>query len=87
MRDELERMIDNIPVAVQEADDYTDPDTGLPCCGKCRTPKQCRVTLFEKERLLPCLCQCEQERLKEQETARQEQERLNRVHRLKANAL
>ena len=41
----------------------------------------------EKERLLPCLCQCEQERQRAREAARQEQERLNRIHRLKANAL
>lgn len=88
MRDELERMIDNIAATTaQEPEDYTDEATGLLVCGKCLTPKQCRVTLFERERLLPCLCQCEQERLKAQEAARQEQERLNRIHRLKANAL
>lgn len=87
MRDELEKVIDKIPAAIQEPEDYTDEATGLLVCGKCRTPKQCRVTLFDRERLLPCLCQCEQERLKAQEAARQEQERLNRIHRLKANAL
>lgn len=88
MRDTLERMIDNITAtATQEPEDYTAPATGLLVCGKCHTPKQCRVTLFEKERLLPCLCQCEQERQRAREAARQEQERLNRIHRLKANAL
>lgn len=87
MRDALEKVIDNIPAAIQEPDDYTDEATGLLVCGKCHTPKQCRVTLFEKERLLPCLCQCEQERQRAREAARQEQERLNRIHRLKANAL
>ena len=87
MRDALEKVIDNIPAAIQEPDDYTDEATGLLVCGKCHTPKQCRVTLFEKERLLPCLCQCEQERQRAQEAARQEQERLARIHRLKANAL
>ena len=76
MRDALEKVIDNIPAAIQEPDDYTDEATGLLVCGKCHTPKQCRVTLFEKERLLPCLCQCEQERQRAQEAARQEQERL-----------
>lgn len=87
MRDALDKVIDNIPAVEQEPDDYTDPVTGLLHCGKCHTPKQCRVTLFEKERLLPCLCQCEQERQRTQEAAWQEQERLNRIHRLKANAL
>ena len=88
MRDALEKVIDSIAdTAAQEPDDYTDPDTGLLCCGKCRTPKQRRVTLFEKERLLPCLCQCEQERQRAREAARREQERLAKIHRLKANAL
>lgn len=88
MRDELEKVIDRIAANVgQEPDDFTDTVTGLLHCGKCQTPKQCRVTIFEQERLLPCLCQCEQERREAEDAARREQERLNRIHRLKANAL
>lgn len=88
MRDELEKAIDNIAAnATQEPDDFTDPATGLLFCGKCRTPKQCRVTVFERERLLPCLCQCQRECREAEEAARQEQERMNRIRRLKANAL
>lgn len=88
MRDELEKVIDRIAAnAGQEPDDFTDPVTGLLHCGKCRTPKQCRVTIFEKKRLVPCLCQCETERREAEAAARREQERLNRIHRLKANAL
>lgn len=87
MRDELERMIDRIATAEPEPGDFTDPVTGLLHCGKCRTPKQCRVTIFEKERIVPCLCQCETERREAEDAARKEQERLNRIHRLKANAL
>lgn len=88
MKNELEKMIDNIAAsAAQEPEDFTDPATGLLMCGKCRTPKQCRVKLFEREKLLPCLCQCEQERRKAEDAARKEQERLNKIRRLKANAL
>lgn len=88
MKNELEKVIDNIAANVtQEPEDFTDPATGLLMCGKCRTPKQCRVKLFEKEKLLPCLCQCEQERRKAEDAARKEQERLNKIRRLKANAL
>lgn len=88
MKNELEKMIDNIAAsATQEPEDFTDPATGLLMCGKCHTPKQCRVKLFEKEKLLPCLCQCEQERRKAEDDARKEQERLNKIRRLKANAL
>ena len=36
---------------------------------------------------MPCLCQCEKERREAAEAARREQERLDRIRRLKANAL
>ena len=56
--------------------DYTGED-GLLYCGKCRIPKQFRMETPPLEgRLLPCPCQCEQERL-DREAAEQE----NRRHR------
>ena len=56
--------------------DYTGED-GLLYCGKCRTPKQFRMETPPLEgRLLPCPCQCVQERL-DREAAEQE----NRRHR------
>lgn len=88
MRDELEKMMDAIATsAARGPEDYTDPETGLLICGKCRTPKQCRVRIFEKERLVPCLCRCETERREAEDAARRELEWLNRIRRLKANAL
>lgn len=54
MKDELEQIFDNIAAAVvPEPQDYTDSETGLLFCGKCHTHKQCRVTLFGKEKLMP----------------------------------
>ena len=88
MRDELEKMIDNMTAnATTAPEDFTDEETGLLVCGKCHTLKQCRVKLFEKERLVPCLCQCEKERREAEDAARKEQERLIKIRRLKANAL
>lgn len=88
MRDELEKIIDNIAAtAAREPEDFIDEATGLLICGNCRTPKQCRVTIFGKERLVPCLCQCERERREAEDAARKEQEQLNKISRLKANAL
>ena len=88
MRDELEKMIDRITATAEpEPEDFTDEETGLLVCGKCHTLKQCRVKLFEKERLVPCLCQCEKERREAEDAARKEQERLVKIRRLKANAL
>lgn len=88
MKNEFEKVFDNIAAsAVQEQDDYTDPETGLLHCGKCHTHKQCRVTLFSKEKLMPCTCQCRREQLEKEEQARKEQQRLDRIRRLKANGL
>ena len=46
--------------AIQEGD-YIGDD-GLLYCGNCNTPKQCRVELFGKERIVYCLCQCKAEK-------------------------
>lgn len=49
--------------AAKNAEDYINPADGLVYCGKCHTPKQCRVTAFGKEMTPYCTCQCEKERI------------------------
>ena len=84
MKDELEKVVQQLSAAaVPKPEDYTDPENDLLVCGKCRTRKQYRVELFGKEQLVPSLCQFDQERI----AAEQEQARLNKIRRLKANAL
>lgn len=74
MKDELEKAFDRIAVsAVPEQEDYTDSETGLLHCGTCHTPKQCRVEIFGKEKLMPCTCRCRHEQLAAEEQARQDQ--------------
>lgn len=88
MKNELEQIFDNIAAAsVPAQEDYTDKETGLLHCGNCNTPKKCRVTLFGKEKLMPCTCRCRQEQLAAEEQAQKEQQRLDRIRRLKANGL
>lgn len=43
--------------------DYVNYADGLLYCGKCRSPKQCRVTAFGRQTVQYCTCKCEQERL------------------------
>ena len=45
MRDELEKMIDRIAATEPEQGDYTDPATGLLCCGQCHTLKHTHATI------------------------------------------
>ena len=71
---DFDNIVKRMTVTRLEPGDYTGED-GLLYCGKCRTPKQFRMDkpLLEG-RLLPCPCQCEQERI-DRETAEQEARR------------
>lgn len=56
-------------IKVEQGDFYGED--GLLVCGKCHTPKQCRVELFGKVKTPMCLCKCGAERAeKEQEQIR-----------------
>jgi len=52
---------------------------GLLHCGKCKTPKQCRVKFMGAERTPMCLCKCEAERRKQEEEARKRVEFLQKI--------
>lgn len=54
-----------------EQGDYFGED-GLLYCHKCGTPKQCRINIFDSERVVSCLCKCAAE---EREAAQRERER------------
>lgn len=56
-------------------EDYTNPEDGLLYCGKCHTPKQCRVTMRGKEFTPYCTCKCEQERLAAEKKAFEQSQR------------
>ena len=59
---------------------------GILYCGKCNTPKQCKITLFGKTRLVPCLCQCEKEKLREEENQKRETEFKNKSEEIRRQA-
>ena len=59
------RAIENIK---KEDGDYIKD--GLLHCGKCNTPKQCRVVMFGHERTPPCLCKCRIEQRDREESER-----------------
>ena len=65
------------------ADDYIED--GLLHCGKCRTPKQCVVTLFGEIRTPYCLCVCETERREREEEESKRQAFIARVAKLRRN--
>lgn len=69
--------------ANKSVEDYINPEDGLLYCGKCHTPKQCRVTFFGRERTPYCLCKCGQERLENEKVENERQERFAEGQRLK----
>lgn len=54
----------------QTADAASEPENGdymkdgLLYCGKCDTPKQCKVILAGSERIVGCMCKCKEEKYK-----------------------
>ncbi|MDE6763696.1 MAG: ATP-binding protein [Oscillospiraceae bacterium] len=63
--------------------DYINDEDGLLWCGKCHTPKQCRITMLGRIYTPYCLCKCGQERLAEEKAEREQQERFAEGQRLK----
>lgn len=53
----------------RSGEDYVNSSDGLLYCGKCHTPKQCRITAFGKDYAPYCTCKCEQERLEKEREA------------------
>lgn len=63
-------------IRAEQGDYY---ENGLLHCGKCHTPKQCRVEFFGKMRTPYCLCKCEVEKRDREEAERKRVEFERRV--------
>lgn len=83
---DIQQTINNIEKAAADSIRAEQGDyivDGLLHCGKCQTPKQCRVNILGKERTPMCLCKCEAEKLKREEDERKRREFEERVQRLR----
>ena len=56
---------------------------GLLYCGKCKTPKQTRIEIFDRVRTPYCLCKCEAEKREREEEERKRREFEKRVKELR----
>lgn len=70
-----------------EAADYIDAQSGLLYCGSCHAPKECRIRVFGRERIVRCACTCQMAQWNAEEAERIQRERLMHIQRLKATAL
>ena len=87
LKDYLEELISDIQKDEEMGpDDYTGPD-GLLYCGKCRTKKQHRITIFGKERIVPVLCDCQAEERKRELEELDRREKINAIRRAKNSCI
>ena len=61
----------------EEAGDYIQD--GLLYCGKCHTPKQCRIDILGTIRTPRCLCKCAVEKREKEEQERKQREQAARI--------
>ena len=83
---ELENIINGIAQRTAANTPAQDGDytvDGLLYCGKCKTPKQCRVNIFGNEKTVYCLCKCRVEKREAEEAERARREKILQIQRLR----
>ena len=60
---------------------------GLLHCGKCKTPKQCRVTVCGEEHTVSCMCQCREQAAAAEQAAEEALQKALRVAALRMSGL
>lgn len=70
----------------RNGEDYINPDDGLLWCGKCHTPKQCRVTAFGRDYTPYCACKCDRERFETERKAFIQGQRETDLKKLRASS-
>lgn len=85
----FEKVIENV-MKTQENNTVVNPEDyikdGLIHCGKCNTPKQCRVSFLGIEKTPFCLCKCEQARRDKEEAEKRQIEKEQVIARNKSIA-
>ena len=57
-------------------------EDGLLYCRSCHTPVQCRVKLWGRDKIVPCLCRCQQEAMAEKKRQDELVERQRKIRQL-----
>ena len=63
--------------------DYVGEDN-LYYCGKCRTKKQTVIHLFDKTRIVPCVCKCRADAMRAEEEARKQRDLFDKIMRMRS---
>ena len=66
--------------------DYMGQD-GLLYCGKCHTPKQCRIEFDGKPRVVFCMCACKKQRQEQEQRDMEQRERQGKIDQLRVQGI
>lgn len=83
IKDAMEAIIENTKITNNIVEGDFVGEDGLYYCGNCRTRKQTVVTLFDKERVVPCICQCRAAQIKAEKEAREQREFFEKIMRMR----
>lgn len=86
MNNAFENIIEQLEKKSEEASKPENGDfvqDGLLYCGKCFTPKQCRIVLFGVERTPYCLCKCAAEARDKEQAEYKRREKLQEIQKLR----
>lgn len=78
-----ENVVDDIVKNASIQDNDYIGENGLIYCGNCHTPKQTRVDLLGKERVVPIMCKCREAEHKEEEEKRKERDLKRKIARMR----
>lgn len=83
---DLLNIIDDIAAKAAEVNEVQEGDyivDDLLHCGKCGTPKQCRVNVFGQDRIVYCLCKCAAEKREAERIEQLRREKIMHVKKLR----
>lgn len=84
----LNAALDSLFTPKEPGEQEYQGEDGLLYCRNCHTPVQCRVKLWGRDKIVPCLCRCQQEAMAEKKrqdelVERQASPSLSQAQRLK----
>lgn len=83
----LNAVLDSLFTAKEPGKQEYQGEDGLLYCRNCRTPVQCRVNLWGRDKIIPCLCRCWQGAMEKKKRQDELVERQRKIRQLKATGI
>ena len=83
----LNAALDSLFTPKEPGEQEYQGEDGLLYCRKCHTPVQCRVKLWGRDKIVPCLCRCQQKAMAEKKRQDELLERQRKIRQLKATGI